>query len=101
MWGSKWKLLEATAIFLVIISQVSNMRESGSGFKLCHCSSIKSWFLLVIVQIPQGTRLQSISLLEKDDTEISDAYVKENGAFLTTNIIEYMPEDEDKKMNHF
>lgn len=50
VWGSKWKLLEVIAIFLAFISQVSNMWGLGSGFKLCHCYSIKNWFLLVLGQ---------------------------------------------------
>ena len=33
--------------------------------------------------------------------KISHAHIKGDGAFLTTKIIVYMPEDEDGKMNHF
>lgn len=73
-----------------------------SGDKqLCDCYSFESCFFLVVVQVPQGTRLQNVSLLGKYGMKISHACIKGDGAFLTTNIIVYMPEDEDQKMNHF
>lgn len=70
----------------------------GTRLQLCDCYSFKSCFLLVVVQVPEGTRLQSLSLLGKYDMEMSRALTGGNGAFLTTNIIEAQM---CQKMNHF
>lgn len=52
------------------------------------------------VQVRQGTRLQSLSLLGKYDMKMSRIHFKRDAGFLTTNFIAYMLIDEDQKVNH-